>query len=87
MPTQTEAGKTFKYALVKKTYELLSTCHSVELKEDGATSFPMEFVNLKHVNKSTSSVSATFNISQKSDTWTESKATAGTCRKKAFRKR
>ena len=36
MPTQTEAGKAFEYALVKKTYELLSPCHSVELKEDSS---------------------------------------------------
>ena len=36
MATQTEAGKAFEYALVKKTYELLSQYHSVELKEDSS---------------------------------------------------
>ncbi|HTN08498.1 HaeIII family restriction endonuclease [Agriterribacter sp.] len=36
MAAQTEAGKAFEYALVKKTYELLSQYHSVELKEDNS---------------------------------------------------
>lgn len=34
MPTQTESGKAFEYALVKIIYEVLSQHHSVELTED-----------------------------------------------------
>lgn len=36
MPTQTEAGKAFEYALLKQSYKYLSSKHSISVKEDSS---------------------------------------------------
>ena len=46
MPTQTEAGKAFEYALIKQFYDFLSPLHAVELKEDSSFQVAKNCFNL-----------------------------------------
>ena len=46
MPTQTEAGKAFEYALIKQFYDFLSPRYAVELKEDSSFHVAMNCFNL-----------------------------------------
>ena len=46
MPTQTEAGKAFEYALIKQFYDFLSPRHAVELKEDSSFQVAKNCFNL-----------------------------------------